>query len=107
MILKNAKLILEDGIPEGNLCVENGRIAWISGAPQEEGIDLNGLYLAPGFVDNHCHGSPAFWHYESPDTAASLSGAALSITASRTGGILRRTEPGRPMIISMILKIYT
>ena len=70
MILKNAKLILEDGIQEGSLCVENGRIAWISGAPQGEGIDLDGLYLAPGFVDNHCHGSAACWHYEDPAQAA-------------------------------------
>lgn len=70
MILKNARLILEDGIQEGSLCIENGRIAWISGAPQEEGIDLDGLYLAPGFVDNHCHGSAEYWHYENPAKAA-------------------------------------
>lgn len=70
MILKNAKLILEDGIQEGSLCVENGKIAWISGAPQEEGIDLGGLYLAPGFVDIHNHGSAEFWHFEDPAKAA-------------------------------------
>ena len=70
MILKNAKMILEDGIQEGSLCVENGRIAWLSGAPQEEGIDLGGLYLAPGFVDNHCHGSAQVWHFDKPSEAA-------------------------------------
>ena len=70
MILKNAKLILEDGIQEGSLCVENGKIAWISGAPQDEGIDLGGLYLAPGFVDNHCHGSAQYWHFDKPAEAA-------------------------------------
>lgn len=70
MILKNAKLILPDGIQEGSICIESGRIAWISGAPQEEGIDLNGLYLSPGFVDNHCHGSPEFWHFDHPAEAA-------------------------------------
>ena len=70
MILKNARLILEDGIQEGSLCIEDGRIAWISGAPQEEGVDLGGLYLAAGFVDEHCHGSAAHWHYEDPSAAA-------------------------------------
>ena len=70
MILKNAKLILEDGIQEGSLRIENGRIAWISGAPQEEGIDLGGLYLAPGFVDIHNHGSAQVWHFEDPAKAA-------------------------------------
>lgn len=70
MILKNAKLILEDGIQEGSLRIENGRIAWISGAPQEAGIDLGGLYLAPGFVDIHNHGSAQVWHFEDPAKAA-------------------------------------
>jgi len=70
MILKNAKLILEDGIQEGSLCVEDGKIAWISGAHQEEGIDLEGLYLAPGFVDMHCHGSAVYWHFDRPAEAA-------------------------------------
>lgn len=70
MILKNAKLILEDGVQEGSLCIENGRIVWISGAPQEDGVDLCGLYLAPGFVDEHCHGSALYWHYENPAEAA-------------------------------------
>lgn len=70
MVLKNAKMILEDGIQEGSLFVENGKIAWISGAPQQEGIDLGGMYLAPGFVDNHCHGSPEFWHFDHPAEAA-------------------------------------
>lgn len=70
MILKNAKLILEDGIQEGSLCVENGQIAWISGAPQEGGIDLGGMFLTPGFVDNHCHGSPVHWHFDHPAEAA-------------------------------------
>ena len=70
MILKNAKLILEDGIQEGSLCIDDGKIAWISGAPQEEGIDLDGLYLAPGFVDIHNHGSAQVWHFEDPAKAA-------------------------------------
>lgn len=70
MILKNARLILPDGIQAGSVCVEEGKIAWISGAPQAEGIDLGGLYLAPGFVDNHCHGSPDYWHFDHPAEAA-------------------------------------
>ena len=70
MILKNGKLILEDGIQEGSLCIEKGKIAWISGAPQQKGIDLGGLYLAPGFVDIHNHGSAQYWHFEEPGKAA-------------------------------------
>ena len=85
MILKNAKLILEDGIQEGALCVENGRIKYISGAPASEGVDLEGMYLAPGFVDIHNHGSGDYWHFENPKEAAKwhLNEGTTSLLCSR------------------------
>ena len=69
MIFTNARLILPDGIRDGfELVVEQGKIAAIrlptprlrrtSGQNQEnEIIDLNGNYLAPGFIDLHVHGA--------------------------------------------------
>lgn len=70
MILKNARIILEDGIEYGSLCIENGKIKWISGDCDEDGLDLHGMYLAPGFIDIHCHGSGEHWHFENPAEAA-------------------------------------
>ena len=70
MILTNARLILEDGIQEGSVCIEDGKIAWISGCNFEDGIDVGGRLIAPGFVDIHCHGSGEYWHFDHPAEAA-------------------------------------
>jgi N-acetylglucosamine-6-phosphate deacetylase len=62
MIFTNARLIFADGIRDGlEVVVEEGKIAAIcerSLAHREhEIIDLNGNYLAPGFIDLHVHGA--------------------------------------------------
>ena len=69
MIFTNARLILPNGIRDGlEVVVQEGKIAAI-GPPtprlQRTGervrgkqvIDLNGNYLAPGFIDLHVHGA--------------------------------------------------
>jgi N-acetylglucosamine-6-phosphate deacetylase len=71
MILTNARLISPDGIRDGlEVVVEQGKIAEIrSPAPRlrrtgeptrtssKDVVDLNGNYLAPGFIDLHVHGA--------------------------------------------------
>ena len=61
MIFTNARLILPDGIREGlDVVVENGKIAAIreqNNADVNETFDLEGNYLAPGFIDLHVHGA--------------------------------------------------
>ena len=62
MIFTNARLIFPDGIRDGlEIVVEEGKIAAIcerSLAHREHDvIDLNGNYLAPGFIDLHVHGA--------------------------------------------------
>jgi N-acetylglucosamine-6-phosphate deacetylase len=69
MIFTNARLIFPDGIRDGlDIVVEEKKIAAIhpptprlrgTGEPlhEEEVIDLNGNYLAPGFIDLHVHGA--------------------------------------------------
>jgi N-acetylglucosamine-6-phosphate deacetylase len=59
LVFANATLVLPDRlIPECGLRVENGRIDGI--APFRPGtsftVDLQGMYLCPGFVDIHVHG---------------------------------------------------
>ena len=54
-VFTNATLVLPDRlVPNASLAVENGRIADL-GAVRASGIDLGGMYLAPGFVDLHGH----------------------------------------------------
>jgi N-acetylglucosamine-6-phosphate deacetylase len=61
MIFTNARLIFPDGIREGlEVVVENGKIAAIrqqSNADADETLDLEGNYLAAGFIDLHVHGA--------------------------------------------------
>ncbi|AUF83554.1 N-acetylglucosamine-6-phosphate deacetylase [Mesoplasma syrphidae] len=58
MIIKNAKIVLEDKIIEnGYLIVENKKIAAIEeGTTVKEGIDVEGKWVLPGFIDCHVHG---------------------------------------------------
>ena len=69
MIFTNARLIFADGIRDGlEVVVEEGKIAALrppaprlrrTGEPMhgKEVIDLNGNYVAPGFIDLHVHGA--------------------------------------------------
>jgi N-acetylglucosamine-6-phosphate deacetylase len=62
MIFTNARLILPDGIRDGlEVVVEQGKITAIRPPiPRPRGkevIDLDGNYLAPGFIDLHVHGA--------------------------------------------------
>jgi N-acetylglucosamine-6-phosphate deacetylase len=69
MIFTNARLIFPDGIRDGlEVVVQEGKIAGIrppmprlprtgERVRGKEIIDLNGYYLAPGFIDLHVHGA--------------------------------------------------
>src|SRR6266545_4545828 len=61
MIFTNARLIFPDAIRDGlELVAEEGKIAAIREQPQSGGevvINLQGNYLAPGFIDLHVHGA--------------------------------------------------
>jgi N-acetylglucosamine-6-phosphate deacetylase len=61
MILTNGQLILPDGIRDGlELVVNDGKIAEIRDRTTARGdnvVDLEGNYLAPGFIDLHIHGA--------------------------------------------------
>ena len=58
MIFANARFILPDGIHDGlEAVVEEGRFAAIRPRSEEKAIDLEGNYVAPGFIDLHVHGA--------------------------------------------------
>ena len=69
MIFTNARLVFPDGIRDGlEVVVEEGKIAAIhpstpqlrrtsKRAHEKDVVDLNGNYLAPGFIDLHVHGA--------------------------------------------------
>lgn len=60
-LLRNARLVLENGILKGWLLVEQGKIqSFGPGEPspgKHQVMDLEGLFLSPGFVELHTHGA--------------------------------------------------
>lgn len=63
MIISGAKLVTDGKILTGlDVVCENGRIAELRPHQQRQadGIELDGLYLAPGFIDLHCHGAMGY-----------------------------------------------
>src|SRR6187399_3457623 len=57
-ILANTRLIFPDGVRDGlEVVVVDGKIAKIRERSDADAIDLNGNYLAPGFIDLHVHGA--------------------------------------------------
>ena len=61
MIFKNGRLFFPNGVRNGlDLVVESGVITAIrtqAPAMGEQIVDLEGNYLAPGFIDLHVHGA--------------------------------------------------
>lgn len=57
-IIKGARLVMEDGVADGQeLVVEDGKITYIGAGGSGDAIyDAEGRYLSPGFVDLHVHG---------------------------------------------------
>lgn len=75
--IKNAKLVLENGIIwDGVLVTDGDRIADCGHASEisipngAEIIDAEGKYVGPGFVDIHVHGGDVYSFYEQPLEAA-------------------------------------
>lgn len=62
MIIKNCKIIFQNGIESGSILIKNGIIAAINpkSYSDTEIIDGQGLYLSPGFIDIHIHGSGGY-----------------------------------------------
>ncbi len=56
----NGKLVFPDKITEGTILIENGKIIesgeCVSVPSGAEIIDAHGLYVGPGFIDQHLHG---------------------------------------------------
>jgi len=59
LVIKNGKIVLSDRIFEGNICIQDGKIAAITdpaiAVEAEQVIDAKGKYVLPGAIDTHAH----------------------------------------------------
>lgn len=60
--IKSDKIIVDEGLFDGYVYVEDGKIAQVSkeNIPCEERYDYTGLYVSPGFIDTHTHGAGGY-----------------------------------------------
>src|SRR5258706_14484641 len=64
LLIHNANVVLQDFTHHGAVLIRDGRIAQFffpsqlpTGLRENETLDANGAYLAPGMIDIHIHGS--------------------------------------------------
>lgn len=75
MLITNCQLILKDEILRGSVRIEDGKVAAIytDKVPEkyknEENIDADGMFLAPGFIDIHIHGTAGYDTMDGKDKA--------------------------------------
>jgi N-acetylglucosamine-6-phosphate deacetylase len=105
MIFTNARLIFPDEIRDAlDVVVEQGKIAAISARSlahrKHEVIDLNGNYLAPGFIDVHVHGA---LHRDTMETSAEAFRAVCDFHASGGTTSLLLTTATAP--VDAIIKV--
>ena len=75
MILKNADVVLGDGVKKLDIRIEGGKIAELAEHIEGEGTDCTGLTVFPGLIDMHVHlREPGF---EKKEDIASGSAAAV------------------------------
>ena len=73
LVIKNTKIILEEGIIwdgvivcDGDTILQVGKAKDITIPEGAQIIDAGGKYTAPGFIDVHCHGGNKKWFHHDP-----------------------------------------
>ena len=84
LTLTNARVVTPDGVHEGWLRVEDGRVAALGADRQVPGHthDIGGRWVVPGLVDSHIHGGVG---HGFPD--ADIEGARKTIAFNRARGV--------------------
>src|SRR5262245_1098090 len=82
--LSDARLVTPEGVHDGWLTIEDGRITYIGrGTAPGNGESLGGRVVVPGFVDIHNHGG-AGGSYPSGDPQAARKGAEFHLSRGTT-----------------------
>ena len=80
-LFKNANIFTRDGIMKLNVLMDVGRLSFNAHKSPDEIINLDGLYLFPGFVDVHVHFREPGFSYKETISTGSMAAAHGGYTA--------------------------
>ncbi len=82
VLFHNARIVTEDGVVDGNILVENGKIAEITDRDVEAAnrVDCGGKYLFPGVIDTHVHFREPSPNEQEDFASGTMSAAAGGVT---------------------------
>ena len=110
ILLKNAKLVLEDKLINGSILISENRIekifidnANLSEFTFDEVIDLEGKYLGPAFIDVHTHGADGADAMDGSEEA--LKKISKYLVQEGTANFLATTLTSSKKILINVLKI--
>ena len=64
MLIKSTRIYTEDGLLDGWMRIEGGKIVQFGKGAKEEAIDLGDLRVIPGIFDTHIHGTQGYTMWE-------------------------------------------
>lgn len=102
-VISGGKLVTPSGLVEGDLFVEEGKIAAVGGGPFPElapRVDARGLFILPGGVDAHVHLAMRSDPYHTSDDFASGSLAALRGGTTAVVDFVE-PEPGEKLVAAL------
>jgi N-acyl-D-aspartate/D-glutamate deacylase len=108
LLLKNGRIVDGSGMPsfQGDVAVVDGRIAEVgrlTGSAQRT-IDLQGMTITPGFIDNHCHfDAQATW--DPLCTFACYHGVTTVINGNCSLGLAPINPAELPDLVSMLSRV--
>ena len=110
ILLKNAKLVLEDKLINGSILISENRIekifidnANLSEFTFDEVIDLEGKYLGPAFIDVHTHGADGADAMDGSEEA--LKKISKYLVQEGTANFLATTLTSSKEILKDVLKV--
>lgn len=62
MFIKSTRIYTEDGLLDGWMRIEGGKIVQFGKGAMEGAVDLGDLRVIPGVFDTHIHGTPRVHH---------------------------------------------